>query len=222
MLDSNIHFMEEPDAVKILDKYGISYPVHRFVQTLQEAIQGAEEIGYPVVLKIVSPQIIHKSDVGGVAVGIKNAEEIKSSFNNIINRVKKVNPETEIHGVLVCRQADPGLEVIVGTLKDPIFGPTLMFGMGGIFTEVLKDVSFRIVPVERIDVEEMILEIKGYPILGGLRGQKPRDLKALTGLILSVNRLVNENPNIQEIDLNPVMLYEQGLLVLDARIIEIK
>jgi acyl-CoA synthetase (NDP forming) len=222
MSNSNLHFMEEPDAVGILAQYGIPYPAHRLARTAAEAIQGADEMGYPVVLKIVSPQVIHKSDAGGVAVGLKNAGEVGLGFADMLARVKKTFPESEIRGVLVCRQADPGLEVIVGALKDPIFGPTLMFGLGGIFTEVLKDVSFRIVPAERIDVEEMIQEIKGYPILAGIRGQKPRDLEALADLMLAVSRLVSERPNIEELDLNPVRLYEQGLLVLDARIMEMK
>jgi acyl-CoA synthetase (NDP forming) len=220
MSNSNFRFMEEPDAVRILEQYGIPYPAHRFAQTAEEAIQGAEEMGYPVVLKIVSPQVTHKSDAGGVAVGLRNAEEVGLGFADIVARVKKAIPEGKIHGVLVCRQADPGLEVIVGALIDPIFGPTIMFGLGGIFTEVLKDVSFRIVPAERIDVEEMIQEIKGFPIITGLRGQKPRDLEALANLILAVSRLVSERPNMKELDLNPVRLYEQGLLVLDARIME--
>lgn len=222
MSNSNFRFMEEPDAVRILTQYGIPYPTHRFAQTAEEAVQGAEETGYPVVLKIVSPQISHKSDVGGVAVGLKNAQEVSRGFADILGRVQKAVPESEVRGVLVCRQAEPGLEVIVGALKDPIFGPTLMFGLGGIFTEILKDVSFRIVPVERIDVEEMIQEIKGHPILSGLRGQKPRDLEALADLLLAVSRLVSERPNIEELDLNPVRLYEQGLSVLDVRILEMK
>ena len=139
-------------------------------------------------------------------------------FAEMVDRVRKAIPEGEVRGALVCRQADPGIEVIVGALKDPIFGPAIMFGLGGIFTEVLKDVSFRIIPIERIDAEEMIREIKGYPILTGLRGQKPRDLEALADLLLAVSRLVSERPDIEELDLNPVRLYEQGLLVLDARI----
>jgi acyl-CoA synthetase (NDP forming) len=219
MSNSNSHFIEEPDAVDILRQYGIPYPVHRFARTVAEAIQGAEEMGYPVVLKIVSPQVIHKSDAGGVALGLKNAEELGLGFADMMGRVKEIIPECEVSGALVCRQADPGIEVIVGALKDPIFGPALMFGLGGIFTEVLKDVSFRTIPAERIDVEEMIREIKGYPILAGLRGQKPRDLEALADLLLAVSRLVSERPNIEELDLNPVRLYEQGLLVLDARIL---
>jgi acyl-CoA synthetase (NDP forming) len=222
MSNSNFRFMEEPDAVSILTQYGIPYPAHRFAQTAEAAVQGAEEMGYPVVLKIVSPQISHKSDVGGVAVGLKNAEEVSCGFADMLGRVKKAVPESEARGVLVCRQAEPGLEVIVGALKDPIFGPTLMFGLGGVFTEVLKDVSFRIVPVERMDVEEMIQEIKGYPILSGLRGQKPRDLEALADLLLAVSCLMSERPNIEELDLNPVRLYEHGLSVLDVRILEMK
>lgn len=219
---SNVHFMLEPKAIGILEQYGIPYPTHRFVQTAEEAIREAEQIGYPVVLKIVSPRIIHKSEAGGVAQGLKDAQEVHLGFEDMMARIRGGVQENEIEGVLVCRQADPGIEVIVGALEDPVFGPTLMFGLGGIFTEVLQDVSFRIVPVEPIDVEEMIQEIKGYPILTGVRGHKSRDLEALADLILAVGRLVSERPNIRELDLNPVRLYEQGLLVLDARISEIK
>ncbi|MEW6667218.1 MAG: acetate--CoA ligase family protein [Thermodesulfobacteriota bacterium] len=215
---SNLRLLEEPHAVRILGDYGIPYPSNRFAKTREEAIQGAEELGYPVALKIVSPQVIHKSDAGGVTVGLRNADEVGLGFVNMVGRVKKAIPEGQIRGVLVCREAHPGLEIIVGALADPVFGPTLMFGLGGIFTEVMRDVSFRVAPVKRVDVEEMIEEIKGYPVLAGLRGQRPRDLKALANLILAVSRLVSERPEIKELDLNPVRLYERGLMVLDARI----
>ena len=222
MSDQNLDLMIEPEAIAILDHYGIPYPANRFVQNADEAVWQAEQIGYPVVLKIVSPRIIHKSDAGGVMAELKDGEAVRAGYEDMIYRIGKAMPSIDIQGVLVCRQADPGLEVIVGASEDPVFGPTLMFGMGGIYTEILNDVSFRIVPVESLDVEEMIQEIKGYHILSGTRGKKPRDLKALANIIQTVGRIVSERPEIKEIDLNPVRLYEGGLLVLDARIYRVK
>jgi acyl-CoA synthetase (NDP forming) len=215
---SKADFMLEPEAVGIFNEYGIPYPVHRFVRSADEAVHAAEEIDFPVVLKIVSPRIIHKSDAGGVVTGLEKAEDVRIAFEHMTARILSEINDNDIRGALVCRQAEPGLEVIVGSLQDPVFGPTLMFGMGGIFTEILNDVSFRIVPVEYIDVEEMITEIKGYPILAGARGEKPRDIKALADILLAVGRLVSERPEVGELDLNPVRLYEKGAMVLDARI----
>lgn len=214
--------MVEPEAVGILDQYGIPYPAYRFVRTADEAVRGAEEIGYPVVLKLVSPRIIHKSDAGGVVIGLEKAEDVRLAFEDMATRIKSKFNADDFRGALVCRQAEPGLEVIVGALQDPVFGPTLMFGLGGIFTEILNDVSFRIIPVEYIDVEEMIREIKGYPVLGGVRGEKPRDINALADILLNVSRLMSERPEVGELDLNPVRLYEKGAMALDARISVVK
>jgi len=171
-----------------------------------------------VVLKVVSPDVPHKTDVGGVSLGLNDPDEVQAGYKSLIARVTKAAPGVDVKGILVCRQAEEGLEVIVGALDDDVFGPTVMFGLGGIFTEVLKDVSFRIVPLKRIDAEEMIQEIRGFPVLSGIRGQSRRDINGLVDLIVSVSNLVGNEPDIKELDLNPVRIYEEGVLTLDVRI----
>ena len=178
----------------------------------------AGKLGCPVVLKVVAARAQHKSDVGGVTVGVASPEQAAEEYRNLVDRVGQAVPGIEIDGVLVCRQAEPGLEVIVGAVEDPIFGPTVMFGLGGVFTEVLQDVSLRLAPLERKDAEAMIREIKGYPLLKGLRGNPPCDLEKLADLLMSVSRLVTEKREIKELDLNPVRVYQEGLLALDVRI----
>ena len=215
-------FIPETEAIKILQQYKISYPKYGFARNPEEAGKIANQLGFPVVLKIVSPQVSHKSDVGGVLVGLKNTEEVASGFKKIQERLKTAVPNASMEGVLVCKQAPDGLDIIIGALEDPVFGPTIMFGLGGIFTEILKDVSFRIAPLEKRDAEEMIREVKGYPLLMGIRGQKAYDVEQLTNLLLSVSRLVVENSNIKELDLNPVRLFESGLMALDVRLMKKK
>ena len=211
--------MLEPDAVKLLAQYSAPYPEHGFARTANEAVSIADRIGYPVVLKIVSPDVIHKSDAGGVVIGLETAQAVTAGFSQITSRVRERVPGAHIKGILVCKQAPAGLEVIVGGLHDPLLGPTVMFGLGGIFTELLKDVTFRIAPFHRRDAQEMIAEIRGYPLLTGARGEKPCYVEAVVRLLLGVSRLLSEHKEIAELDLNPVRVYERGLLVLDARII---
>jgi acyl-CoA synthetase (NDP forming) len=210
----------EPQAIALLNDYGIPYPDYGYVQSAEEAIEVAKGLGYPVVLKVVSPDVLHKSDVGGVAVEIEDALSLGQAHKEIQESVRERVPGADVQGMLVCRQAPPGLEVIVGALQDAQFGPVLMFGLGGIFAEVLKDTTFRIVPIQRLDAEEMVGEIRGYPLLIGTRGQKGCDIPALVDMLLAVSRMVSEHPEIEELDLNPVRLYEQGLMALDARIIQ--
>ena len=212
-------FLLEPEAVKLLEKYNIPYPEHALAHSAEEAIECAGRLGYPVVLKVVSPEVIHKSDVGGVLSGLADAPQIRQGFHRILTSVSSHIPDVHIEAVLVCKQAAPGLEVIVGALDDPCFGPTVMFGLGGIFAEVLQDVVFRLAPLRRLDALEMIHEVKGYPLIAGLRGQKPCDEEALVALLLAVSKLAIEHPEIKELDLNPVRLYERSLSVLDARVI---
>jgi acyl-CoA synthetase (NDP forming) len=211
--------LPEPDAAALLAEYGIAYPEHAYVQSAAEAAEAAGRLGYPVVLKVVSPDAIHKSDMGGVALDIQDATGVAQAYEDIVRSVRSHKSDAEVPGMLVCRQAPPGLEVIVGGLQDVMFGPALMFGLGGIFAEVLEDVTFRIVPVERADAQEMIQEIRGYPLLAGTRGQGGYDIEALADLLLAVSRMMAERAEIQELDLNPVRLYEQGLMALDARVL---
>ena len=209
----------EPQAKTVCKEYGI--PVTRFeVATSEgEAVKSAETIGYPVVLKIISPDIIHKSDAGGVMVGPKSADEVRSGYNQILKNVKKFNSKAKIVGVLVQEMAPSGTEVIVGAIKDPQFGPAIMFGLGGIFVEVLKDVTFRIAPITEDEACDMISEVKAYPLLKGYRNTPPADMGAITNILLCTSKLVTDHPEIKELDLNPIMVYKKGAKTVDARII---
>ena len=209
----------ETEAKTVCREYGI--PVTRFelAKNEAEAVKYANEIGYPIVLKIVSPDIIHKSDVGGVAVGLKNADDVRNAYNQILVSVKKYNGKAMILGILVQEMAPPATEVIVGAIKDPQFGPAVMFGLGGIFVEVLKDVTFRVVPITEDEASEMITEVKAYPLLKGYRNTPPADTKAIAKILLNTSRLVSDYPLIKEFDLNPILVYEHGAKAVDARII---
>jgi acyl-CoA synthetase (NDP forming) len=176
-------------------------------------------MGFPVVLKIVSPDVIHKSDSGGVKLGLANAAQVGKAYSEILSAVKRHYPKAKIQGISVQKMARPGVEVIIGMTKDAQFGPVLMFGLGGILVEVLKDVSFRIVPLAKRDAREMIKEIKGYPLLEGYRGQEPADIPFLEDLILKVSDFVDKNPEIRELDLNPVFAYKNRAVAIDARVI---
>jgi len=209
----------ETEAKTVCMEYGIPVTKFKLANNETEAVKFATSIGFPVVLKIVSPDIIHKSDVGGVIVGIKNAQEVRSGYGQIMDNVRKHNPKARIVGMLVQEMAPAGTEVIVGSIKDPQFGPALMFGLGGVFVEVLKDVTFRIAPVNEDEATEMISEVKAYPLLKGYRNMPPADLKAIIKILLNTSKLVMDNPEIKELDLNPIIVYEKGAKTVDARII---
>jgi acetyl-CoA synthetase (ADP-forming) len=209
----------EPEAKLILIDYGIPVTKFKVASNETQAAEYANEIGYPVVLKIVSPDIIHKSDVGGVMVNLKNASDVQKAYGKILENVKKYNANAKIVGVLVQEMAPQSTETIVGAIKDPQFGQTIMFGLGGIFVELLKDVNFRIAPITKDDAKEMITQLKAYPLLKGFRNSPPADIDALISILLSTSRLVMENPEIKELDLNPVLAYQTGAKTVDARII---
>jgi acetyl-CoA synthetase (ADP-forming) len=209
----------ETEAKTVCMEYGIPVTKFELAKDEAEAVKFAISIGFPVVLKIVSPDIIHKSDVGGVIVGVKNSKEVRSSYKQIMNNVKKHNPKARIVGMLVQEMVPAGTEVIVGSTKDPQFGPAIMFGLGGIFVEVLKDVTFRVAPITEDEASEMITEVKAYPLLKGYRNTPPADLKAITQILLNTSRLVMDHQEIKELDLNPIMVYEKGAKTVDARII---
>jgi len=208
----------EPKVVEFIRRYGVPYPDFNVVKSPEEAADSAEKIGFPVVMKVVSSDVIHKTEVGGVITDIADRKQVKLQYCNMLKSIAKTVPGAELEGVMVCKQAPEGLELIAGSLTDPVFGPAVMVGLGGIYTEIFHDVSFRIAPLRRIDAEEMIGELKGYRILKGVRGQKERDIPALINLLLSLSRMLIENTEIREIDLNPVRLYSNDLLVLDARL----
>jgi len=213
------NLLTEVESKELLKKAGIPVVEAKLSRSKKEAISISKEMGFPVVLKISSPDVIHKSDSGGVKLGLANATQVGKAYSEIISSVKQAYPEAQIEGVSVQTMAPPGVEVIVGMSKDPQFGPVLMFGLGGILVEVLKDVSFRIVPVTERDAREMIREIKGYPLLEGYRGQKPASIPALEKLIVKVSQFVEKNPQIKELDLNPIFAYPDKAVAVDARII---
>ena len=209
----------ETEAKELLKEYGIPVPDFKLIKSEDEIARLAKEINFPIVMKIVSPDIIHKTDAGGVKVGVKDEEEARMIYQEIISKAIKYNKKASISGVIAYTMVPQGTEIIIGMMKDPHFGPVIMFGLGGIFVEVLKDISFRILPIEEIDAREMITEIKGYEILKGARGNPPRDIRAIEEVLMKVSKLTMENPEINEIDLNPIFVFEKGLQVVDARMI---
>jgi acyl-CoA synthetase (NDP forming) len=212
----------EYEAKQVLKAYGLPLPDEKLAKTVDEALEYAKEIGYPVVLKLMSPQILHKSDAKVIALKIKDEEELKKKWEEIHENAKKYRPDAEILGVLVAPMLKPGREIIIGITEDPQFGHAIMFGLGGIFVEILKDVTFRIIPIEEKDAWTMVKSIKGYPILAGARGEPPADMKAIVDMMLRVSQLVNDlEEYIKEMDLNPVFVYNEGegAVIVDARII---
>ena len=211
--------LTEIEAKQVVKEAGIKVTETRLAATVKEAQEISREIGFPVVLKIASPDITHKSDAGGVKTGLKDAKEVKKAWENIMASVKAKFPAANIEGVSVQPMARPGVEIIAGMFKDPQFGPVIMFGLGGIFVEVLKDVAFRLVPIEKRDAEEMLGEIKGKALLNGYRGQEPAGKEALTDVLLKVSALAEKMPEIKELDLNPVFAYKDSAVAVDARIV---
>jgi acyl-CoA synthetase (NDP forming) len=213
------NFLLEPESKILCMEYGI--PVTRFnvAHTRKEAVEFAGQIGYPIVLKIVSADVIHKSDLGAVVLNLKNAVQVGYAYDKILENVKRHKPNAKIVGVLVQEMVPSSTEVIVGATKDIQFGPALMFGLGGIFVEILKDVTFRIAPITKSDAREMITEIKGYPLLKAYRGRPPADMEAVAKILVNTSRLVMDHLEIKELDFNPIMVYKKGAKTVDARII---
>lgn len=211
--------LTEIEAKHVIKEAGIKVTETRLAASEKEALQISNEIGFPVVLKIASPDITHKSDAGGVKTGLNSAAEVKKAYGEIMASVKEKFPKAKIEGVSVQQMARPGVEIIVGMSKDAQFGPVIMFGLGGVFVEVLKDVAFRLIPIEKRDAEEMIKEIKGNVLLKGYRGQEPADVKSLVDVLLKVSALVEKMPEIKEIDLNPIFAYKDSAVAVDARIV---
>ena len=211
--------LTEIESKQLMSEAGIPVIESRLAKTKAQAISMSKEMGFPLVLKIVSPGIIHKSDSGGVKLGLGNAAQAGRAYSEIVAAAKQANPKAKIHGVSVQKMAKPGVEVIMGMSKDDQFGPVLMFGLGGVFVEVLKDVAFRIVPLVRRDASQMIREIKGYPLLEGYRGQEPANITVLEDLLLKLSDFIDKTPEIKELDLNPILAYSDGAVAVDARVI---
>ncbi|HIC95831.1 TPA: CoA-binding protein, partial [Candidatus Bipolaricaulota bacterium] len=209
----------EPEAKEILKILGLDTPRFRVAHSLKGVIAAAEEIGYPVVLKVISEEIIHKTEAGGIRLDLKSREEVEAAYKAMIAAVRRSHPQAPLRGVLVTEMAEDGTEVIIGASRDPSFGPILMFGLGGIYVEVLQDVVFRVAPLSRREAREMIEQIKAAALLRGVRGEPRKDPEALAEALYHVGMLVTEVSEISELDINPlrVMPEGKGCLVLDAR-----
>ncbi len=209
------------EAREILRAYGLRIPETRLATTPDEAVQIAAEIGYPVVLKIASPDILHKTDVGGVRVGLRSAQEVRDAFELMVYRAGRYVPGARIWGCTVQEMTPPGLEVLVGMNRDPQFGPLVTFALGGIYVEILKDATFRIAPFSRAEAEQMLEEIRARALLDGVRGRPPMDKAAIVDALLRIGQLVQDFPEIVELDINPLMVFEQGqgAVAIDMRLV---
>ncbi len=206
------------ESKTILLKEGFPINPTAFGTSLAEIKEKAQKIGFPLVLKVSSKNIVHKSDIGGVVTGIRDMRDLEDQFHLMTKNIAKKVPNADIEGYLI-EKMETGIELLVGSTYDPMFGPILAFGLGGIYVEVLKDVVFRLIPIDREDATEMLSEIKATRILDGIRGQLPVDKRALVDLLLRTSSFINKHPEIKELDLNPVFASDKGVTVVDARII---
>jgi len=209
----------EPEAKEILKAWEIPLPPNFVVKDKDAVIGAANNIGYPVVLKVVSRDILHKTEAGGVMVGLKNAQEVEDSFNEMIFELSDHYATAKIEGFLIERMVDKGVEVIVGGIRDAQFGPAVMFGIGGVIVELLKDVSFRLAPVTKEECLAMMEEIKAYPLLAGYRGAEPADLDAIADVIIKIGNIMAEAVDIKEMEINPLIVYPEGAMAVDARVV---
>ena len=213
------NLLTEVEAKGLLKQAGISVVDTELATSKEDAILISQRLGFPGVLKIASLDVVHKSDAGGVKLGLETTEQVGKAYDDIMEAIKQKYSGVKIQGVSVQKMARPGVEVIIGMSKDAQFGPVLMFGLGGVLVEILKDVAFRIVPLTRRDVGEMVREIKGYPLLEGYRGQEAVDVAELEEMIIKVSNFVEKNPDVEELDLNPVFAYSDSAVAVDARVI---
>ncbi|HLV45293.1 MAG TPA: acetate--CoA ligase family protein, partial [Aggregatilineales bacterium] len=209
------------EARAILKAYGFRTPQTELAETPEEAVEIAGRIGYPVVLKIASPDILHKTDVGGVRVGLQNAQDVRDAFELMVYRAERYVPGARIWGCTVQEMTPQGLEVLVGMNRDPQFGPLVTFALGGIYVEILKDATFRIAPFSRREAWQMLDEIRARALLDGVRGRPPVDKEAVVDTLMRVGQLVTDFPEIVELDINPLMVFEkgQGAIAIDMRLV---
>ncbi|NYT05859.1 MAG: CoA-binding protein [Methanomicrobiales archaeon] len=211
--------LTEPEGYALLGQYGIPVPPYRVVTGEEDAAAAAESIGYPVVIKVVSPDIVHKSDAGGVVTGIGNETELRQAYAAMMGRLSAAAPDAAIHGVIVERHMPPGLELIVGGKTDPAFGKVLTFGIGGTLVELVRDLAIRVLPLAEEEFAEMVRSIRGYPLIAGFRGEAPRDEAALLEMLSRIAAMFLVRDDLVEFDINPLMLYESGGCAVDARVI---
>jgi len=209
----------EPEAKALVSLYGINVPSFYVAKSEVEVVRAANTIGYPLALKIVSPHILHKTDVGGVKLHISDERALLKAYREILSNVREKAPHAEIVGVHVEEMAPPTVEVIIGALTDAQFGPVVMFGLGGIFVELIRDVSFRLAPISKEEALQMMKEVKGYRLLTGFRSTPPLDVDSVADAISKVSVMVAELEEISQVDLNPVMVYQKGIIAVDARVI---
>ncbi len=212
--------MGDAEARMVQEAYGIPLPKSVIAATADEAVTAAEQIGYPVVMKIASPDILHKSDIGGIKLNITSASEVRDAFDLLVYRGRRFMPDANIWGCQVQQMVKGGREIIIGVSRDPQFGPLIMFGLGGIYVEALKDVTFRVAPIDRRNAKEMLNEIRSYKLLRGVRGEKPSDTKAIVDTLLRISQLVTDFPEIVELDINPLLVFEEGrgVMGIDMRL----
>jgi len=206
-------------ALEVCQGYGIPAAEWATASSPEEAVEEAERLGYPLALKVLSPHISHKSDVGGIVLGIEGEEDLKRACGEMLRRMQEEASDVPLEGFLLQRMVYGGREVILGGKRDPSFGPVVMFGLGGVYVEVFDDVAFRVAPLTREDAEEMIAEVKGSRLLRGIRGEKPSDVEAVIDCLLRLSQLLQDFPAIAEVDINPLIALEKGALAVDARII---
>jgi acyl-CoA synthetase (NDP forming) len=209
----------ETESRNILEIYGMPLPQAAFISNVDDIDATGIKIPYPLAMKVVCPDIIHKSDAGGIKLNLKAEKEVRQAFEEIIANACKFTTRDRVLGTLISPMAADGQECIIGMIRDPQFGPVIMFGLCGIFVEILKDVAFRVAPLADEDIDEMIEEIKGYKVLTGIRGEKPKDMDAIKNIIATLSEIAIDNPEIREIDLNPVIVHEEGASIVDSRMI---
>jgi acetate---CoA ligase (ADP-forming) len=210
--------IDEAEAKRLLGAAGVPFAPERAARTCEEAVAAAKEIGFPVVLKVLSPDIAHKSEAGGVVLGLRNADDVASGYDAMMARVRERAPTARIEGALVARMIEGGIEIVIGTKRDPIFGAVVMFGLGGVYVEVLNDVTLRLAPVDQAAAKEMIRAIKGYPLLAGARGKPPADLDALADALVAMSRFAAAHPDVISAEINPFIALPQGGVAVDALI----
>lgn len=212
-------FLLANEAQQVCNLHGIPTPKSYLALSVNEAVLKAKDIGFPVVLKVISPQIIHKSDAGGVILNIRDEEELEVEYGKLVAEVSRREPLAKIEGVLIEKMMPTSTEVIVGGIRDRQFGPAVMFGIGGIFTEIYDDVAFRVAPIDKIDALSLIHELKGSKVLEGTRGKPPADLNSIINVLISVSNLMMEHDAVSQLDLNPVIVYSDSACAVDSRII---
>lgn len=203
---------------KVLGHLGIRLNETKLATSIEEAQKFAQEIGFPVVLKLVSKEVVHKTEVGGVRTHINTVEEVKTVYESMVQRALEAYPNAKIDGIMVEEQVS-GSELFVGTTRDPHFGPMIAFGMGGIYVEVYKDISFRLIPISKQDAREMIEEIRGKSILDGVRGLPPVDREEIVDVLMRISDFIDAHPEVAEVDINPLVATAKGLTAIDARIV---